>query len=220
MAKYDRQLIVAFLDAANDPSTEAQAQALDSKEREEALPSEVVTLRTGAGPSDFSEESLLALSQALAGRRAVSHPVTEQSRIYLIGTGNWQARRLGPWDFEDVAKILVSQGMPSVKVISIVADELGRDLGTNDDSRVTGLMDSFAAVLHRRLRETYGVMTVVQARVYRTVVITSEIAQRFSDLGKKLTGDEGDSQPATHKRGQSKVKLFWEGDTQKWEWAY
>src|SRR5438270_517994 len=102
MAKYDRQLIVAFLGGAEDEATAVQADALAAKQREEALPSEVL------------------------------------------------------------------------------------------------------------------------ARVYRTGVILPQAGQPPGDVGRKVTWDEGeqDEGPAARKRPQSKVKLYWEGATQKWEWAY
>jgi hypothetical protein len=197
MAKYDRQLIVAFLEGDGQASTLDQAESLNQKQRAEPLDTEIVTVRSGAGVED--------LQAALA--RLSTH-----SRLYLVGSGDWRQRTLSGWLPEDVADLLGQQRMPAVKVISIVADSLGR--GADDD-----LMDSFAALFHRRLKEAWQIRTVVRARVLKVTVISDELAR-----GRKVTAFEeespGEALSHEHHRPHSKVKLDWDGETQRAEWAY
>jgi hypothetical protein len=93
--------------------------------------------------------------------------------------------------------LLGDAGMPAVRVISIVAADQG----------------SFAAALHRDLKERYGIRTVIHARVYPVTVDPS--------TGRKLTmAGDGETPEAIHHRAQSKLRLFWDGEVQKREWAY
>jgi hypothetical protein len=197
LAKYDRQLIVAFLDDDGQASTLEQAESLNQKQRAEPLDTEIVTVRSGAGVEDLQS----ALDRLSA-----------DSRLYLVGSGVWRQRTLSGWLPEEVADLLGQQKMPAVKVISIVADSLGRDA-------IDGHMDSFAARFHRRLKEVWQIRTVVQARVMKVTVISDELAR-----GRKVTAFEeetpGETLSHEHHRPHSKVKLVWDGETQQAEWAH
>lgn len=197
MAKYDRQLIVAFLEGDRHDSTLEQAESLNQKQRAEPLDTEIVTVRSGAGVEDVQS----ALNRLSA-----------ESRLYLVGSGDWRQRTLSGWLPEEVADLLGQQRMPAVKVISIVADSLGRSA---DD----GHMDSFAASFHRRLKEVWQIRTVVHARLLKVTVISDELAR-----GRKMTSFEeetpGETLSHEHHRPHSKVKLVWDGETQQAEWAH
>jgi hypothetical protein len=79
LAKYDRQLIVAFLDDDGQASTLEQAESLNQKQRAEPLDTEIVTVRSGAGVEDLQS----ALDRLSA-----------DSRLYLVGSGVWRQRTL------------------------------------------------------------------------------------------------------------------------------
>lgn len=235
MAKYDRQLIMLFLNGGMqvEPML-AQAKALNEKERIEALETEMMTIRRGTQRDGvFEGAGVEALRQALTGRLQVSLPVTTSSRVYLVGSGDWQHKKLSGWLPEEVADLLGQAGMPSVKVISIVADGLGR--GAADPARSGSLecMDSFAALFHRRLKETWQIRTVVNARVVKVAVVLSAADRSTTDgepaYGRKVTLLEGETLEGEtleetlrqgHHRPHTKVKFAWEADVQRAEWAY
>lgn len=196
MAKYDRQLIVAFLEPDGQSSTLEQAESLNQKQRAEPLDTEIVTVSSNAGVENF---------QATLAR------LSTDSRLYLVGSGDWRQRTLSGWLPEKVADLLGKHRMPAVKVISIVADSLAR--GTDDDR-----MDSFAALFHRRLKEAWHIRTVVRARVLKVTVISDALMR-----GRKVTSFEESSPREAlsheHHRPHSKVTLGWDGETQLAEWA-
>lgn len=184
MSNYDRQLIV------HDEHTESQAIALNAKAHAEGLRSQAVRW-------DGSE-----VSSALRS-------LTGQSRLYLAGRSDWRAATLAGASPEQTADGLAAAQLSAVKLVSIVADELGRDSDSTDAERISEKMDSFAARFHARLKH-HGILTTVNARVYRTAVEEAE--------GRKVTVD--DSGDAAHHRTHSKLRFYWEGDQQKREWAY
>jgi hypothetical protein len=230
MAKYDRQLIIALLTGdEHDASTAAQARALNEKERAEELDSEIVTVRYDASTAGtFSASGVEELRQALAGRLAVSRPVTAGSRVYLVGSGRWRQRRLAAWLPEEVAELFGQVNMPDVKVISIVADELGRGSSAMEQQGQPECMDSFAAVFQRRLKEVCQIRPAVHARVMKVAVVLpgtdGRPAAGAPAPGRKVTALEGetlaDALSRGHHRPRSKVKFYWEGDEQRAEWAY
>ena len=173
MPKFDRQIIIVLLAGdAQDASVMAQARAMNEKERAEALDSEVVTARPGVPTTGtFATADLEEIRQAMAGRLKVLRPITQNSRVYLVGSGNWRRRRLAAWSPEEVADLLGQVEMPAVKVISIVADGLGRSVSATGKPVRPECLDSFAAVFHRRLKEVWRIRTVVHARVLKVAVV-------------------------------------------------
>ena len=229
MAKYDRQLIVAFLAEGQEADTAAQAEALNQKERAEALGSEVVLVRADLGQeAGFSAASVRELERAVAGELRVAGRMTANSRLYLVGPGHWDQGKLAAWGPEQVADLLGRSRLPAVKVISIVADELGRDgpaAGGGKRPFAEGL-NSFAAIFQRRLNEAHQIRTNVQARVLKVAVVLPPPGGPTTGpaLGRKVTAREGESPEQTlaygHHRPCSKVRLCWEGEQQQAEWAY
>jgi hypothetical protein len=222
MAKYDRQLIVAFLaDDQNQSQTLVQAQALNEKERAEALETEIVTIPplTGITAADNGPE-VEELRRAMSGQLQVSRPITDNSRVYLVGDGNWRLARLSGRSPENIADLLACSGMTAVKVVSIVADGLGRGDVNPIQSGDPEFPDSFAARFHRRLKEAWHIRTVVHARVLNVTVISGPGADR----GRKTTAAESETQAGVldggHHRTRNKVKVSWENGKQTSEWAY
>ncbi|BAY23226.1 hypothetical protein NIES2100_29900 [Calothrix sp. NIES-2100] len=223
MANYDRQLIIVLLtDGAQDAPTLAQAKALNQKTRGETLDSEIVTIRPCAQPAcTFAAAGVEELRLAVAGRLRVSRPITASTRVYLVGTGNWQHRTLSGCTPEQVAAVLGEVKMMAVKVISIVADSLGRSGSALVQPELAASIESFAALFHRRLKENWQIQTVVQARVMQVTVVLPppgvKSDQAMPALGQKVTTVEGETR---HHRPNSKVKFLWEGEAQRAEWAY
>jgi hypothetical protein len=145
-----------------------------------------------------------------------------------MGNGDWQHKKLSGWLPEEVADLLGQAGTPSVRVISIVADSLGR--GTADPARSgpKECMDSFAALFHRQLKESWQIRTVVHARVVKVAVVLPVADRSTSDgepaYGRKVTVLEGETLEETlrqgHHRPHTKVRFGWEDDVQRAEWAY
>lgn len=230
MAKYDRQLIIVFLtDSVQDTSILAQATALNEKERDETIDSEIVTIRPSALLiRAFEEADIEDLRQALVGRSRVSRSITTNSRVYLVGSGDWQHRILSTWSPEEVADLLGQENTPAVKVISIVGGCLGRGGTASTEPEQPECMDSFAALFHRRLKDVWQIRTLVHARVLQvTVVLPSTNFPPVADTpasGQKVTLVDGETIDETRSRGHhrphSKVKFRWEGEAQRVEWAY
>jgi hypothetical protein len=218
--KYDRQLIVGLLDDTADAVTAQQATDLDAKHRDEQLPSEVVLVppHTAVHSASPDDAGPITLRQALRGELQVPQPVSRQSRLYLVGRGDWRARTLSEWTAAQTANLLGQAGMPPVRVISVVADELGRDLGSTHATDLREPADSFAAQLHAALREHHGIETVLLARVYRTLVVGASKAPHAR--GTKLTLAAGETAPdEAHHRPHSKLRFYWRDGAQQREWS-
>jgi hypothetical protein len=209
-SEYDRQLIVGLLQGPADAVTTRQAADLDAKRRDEPLPSEVVLVSSRAVPA--------SLRQALRGELTVPQPVSGRSRLYLVGHGDWHARTLSGWSAAEIADLLARAGMPPVHVVSVVADELGRDLASTRATDLREPPDSFAAQLHATLRERHGIETVLMARVYRTVVVGAADTPHARGTKLTLATDEAAAGPAHH-RPRSKLRFFWRDGAQQREWS-
>ena len=207
--KYDRQLVVALLDGADDHPFMEQAVALDAKHRDPPLPSEWVSLRLGLSSADAA--GVRALQDAIAGRRQVQSPVTRRSRLYVVGRSDANALTLGGWSSSGVAGLLVLGGLRELALLSIVGDGAGLDPQHDQAGQTDADAVSFASELHRLLRVVHGVETFVNARVG---------AVRVRADGRKLTAMQIDEQPARHKAAQSKIGIRWVGDEQHREWSY
>lgn len=218
--KYDRQLIVGLLEDAADAVTVQQSTDLDAKDRDEPLPSEVVFVPPNSAMHSASPDDacLIILRQALRGKLQVPQRVSSQSRLYLVGRGDWRARTLSGWTAAQTAALLGQAGTPAVRVISVVADELGRDLAGAHATDLREPADSFAAQLHAALREHHGIETVLLARVYRTSVVGASEAPRAR--GTKLTLAMDETVPdEAHHRPHSKLRFSWRDGAQQREWS-
>jgi len=203
--KYDRQLIVALLDGPTDTITPQQAEDLNAKQRKAPVPSEAVVL----GADDA------ALRRAMRGEGEVPLPVSARSRLYLLGRGDWRRQTLSGWSAERVADLLVRCGLTAARVISVVADELGRDSGSDTAGDLREPPDSFAARLHAALARSHGIETELLARVYPTAVVGETPAR-----GTKRTLDADDAAAGgMHQRPHSKLRFSWRNGLQQRDWS-
>lgn len=211
MPGYDRNLILVFLDGSDAPDLNAQARALQAKSESGGRPAAIASVRFDRDTSSFEAAELTPLRKAIG-------ELTTESRLYLLGKGDWRLRTLGMASAEQVADLLGAARLRDVKTLSIVSDALGRDVQPLESDVVPEISDSFAAQLHRRLRERYNVCTTVHARVSRVVVSTDP-----ATLGRKRTAnaeDELDSPTEGHHRQHSKLRFFWKDGRQERDWAY
>ena len=198
-----------------------QAHALHGKQREKALPSEVVLLSHEAGdPTQWHTAGIADLKRALAGQLNVPQPVTSRSRIYLLGEGNASDRTLTECHADGVAAVLADCGLKGAATLSIVADGAGRDPDRDDARQADPGQRSFASSLHRQLLERHGIRTVLQARTGSVLIVSPEEPRPGIASGRKLTSPSP-SQPADqHHATQSKLRFSWDGPHQQCEWAY
>lgn len=220
---YDRQLVVALLASEDDQSILAQGLALNDKHRELALASEIVTLHCrplsgGARHADGVD----ALRRALAGQRDVPRVVGGDSRIYLVASCSAADRTLASWPADALANLLAETGLHDVALISIVADEAGRDLARSDDAQIEPGAYSFASALHDVLWTAHGIRTIVHARTGRVLVVEQAHARcgTLVEAGRKLTTSNPGNQSAQHHAPHSKLRLWWDGEVQRRDWAY
>jgi hypothetical protein len=216
LGKYDRQLIVALLDGPADAITAQQAEDLNAKQRKTPVPSEVVALGAGAaaaGPGATGADA--ALRSAMRGAGEVPLPVSARSRVYLAGRGDWPRQTLSGWTAEQVADLLVRCGLTAARVVSVVADELGRDRGSAAAGDLREPPDSFASRLHAVLSQSHGIETELLARVYPTAVVGAGPAR-----GTKRTLSAADTAAdGVHRRPHSKLRFTWRNGLQRREWS-
>lgn len=218
---YDRQLIVQFL--SGHPSENLitdNAKAIDKRAQNRGLKSHIVSLPCGSGLIGNVKDHfrVKALTQELK-------KLTNQSRLYIQGDGDWESQKVADWGADEAADYLVACGMPAVKVISVLACEAGRDLGTTNHVRVPNSADSFASKFHKRLHEKHNIDVLLYARVYLVVPIGPATIRRFgvdkSELGRKATADEDDDvELSMFGRTKSKLRFKWAGGQQIRTWDY
>jgi hypothetical protein len=210
MGTYDRNVIILITSGEIDSSLEEQAAALQSKAETKGVVSSRVTVRFDASARTFRRDDADSLGRAIAD-------VSGDSRIYLAGPGDWEAGTIGGAAPDEVAALLAGASLHDVRLISIVSSELGRDSGTSQAERISSAMDSFAARLHRLLKQS-GIATTLHARVYRT-----RTSVDADSAGRKITADaddQFDDSAEGHHRPNSKLRFYWDGDVQKRDWAY
>jgi hypothetical protein len=201
MPKYDRQLVVVLL-AGNDRDTTSRRAANDlaAKAAGKGLTTARADVPAGGPVPSATADELRHLSA--------------RSRLYLVGVGDRSALAVSGWGPEAAADLLAAAGLTAVGVVSLVADEAGRDVGWEPGMPLVGPGDSFAARFHRRLGEQNGVRVDVLARVFPVEVIGQECGP---DRGRKQTrGPDGTS--VSH-RAESKVRFTWADGTQVRAWV-
>lgn len=222
-SRYDRQLILAFLATPRDEATLCQATALQNKRHDPVLPSEVVLVHSAIGDqAPLQADGLVSVRLAIAGRLGVPHPVTERSRIYLLGKGDADARTLAGWTAGAVADLLASAGLRGAAMISVVADGAGHDPDREPHAQIEPGARSFASLLHRALGELHRVETTVHARVGTVQVLTEALVidGALTEAGRKVTtGPHGDA-AAGHHVAHSKLAIWWDAGVQRSAWAY
>lgn len=195
---YDKQLIV---DGFRLDSERQRARFLRDKAAASVppLPTETVLFPRAGLPGNLIRTNQLKFSFS---------QLTNQSRIYMIGHGNWQAQTLGGDTAQTWANTFIACGMPQVKLVSITGCQAGRDFGSTDQLRVTEDANSFASQFHQLLGAA-GVRISVYARAYK-VRIRSGGAE--GTRGSKFT--EG-----AHHRPNSKILFTWQGGSQVRRWV-
>src|SRR5262249_53177964 len=171
------------------------------------------------GREGFNSMDIAKLTQELK-------KLTRNSRVYLQAHGNWQMQHLSSYNADQVAELLINCGLSTVKMISILGCESGRDLGTSNNVRVANSMDSFGSNFHRALRDKGGLKIDVFARIY-LVAIGNPVDQVGSLHlhGHKFTYNKTDNWDGYGKgqgsqRTRSKLRFFWVGNTQSRVWDY
>lgn len=218
---YDRQLIIEFL--SGDPSDKLimdNAKAMDKRARSAGLKSHIVTLPCGSGLAGRVKDHfrLKSLQHELG-------KLTDSSRVYIQGHGDWQSQKVADWGAHFSADYLVACGLPAVKMISILACEAARDRGTSNQDRIAQSADSYASKFHKRLYEKHKLETIVAARTL-CVVPLGPLALKGLGIGKehsgrKMTSDENDdAYKSVHKRTESKLVFSVKGGQQVREWMY
>lgn len=111
--------------------------------------------------------------------------------------------------------------MPSLRRLSVLGCELGRDLGTTNDQRVGLSVNNFGAQLHKTLKDDWEIWTVVMVRVFCLGVGRTDSANSKAH-GHKYTFDEDDnfdSEVDARHRVHSKRRFYWRDGKQQWEWG-
>jgi Peptidase C80 family len=225
---YSGQLIINLLTGTDDGIITTGSDGLHKKfvQNNPLKPARVVTLTLG-------DKTALLAGQG-AATDAVGQPanlgqeiaqVTDETRLYIRGHGDWANQTVGGWTGEEVAQLLAGRGLGTDRLVNVTGCKSGKDSDAAGTTRVTNSMDSFAARLHRALKTPHGLECMVAARVYYVTVMNVDIpaalpGQPASLLVTKLTRDEEDWTPQNH-RPQSKVLFLWVNGQQvrKW-WDY
>jgi hypothetical protein len=198
VSKYSRQLIV---DGFRLNSERQREKFLTDKAKNATppLPTESVLFPRDGQPGALAAKFKLA---AAVGK------LDKNSRLYLIGHGNWQAQTLGGASADTWANTLIKAGLKAVKIVSVTGCQTARDFDTASDLRVTQSADSFAARLHVKLKEL-GCHTDLYGRAYKVRI---------------RSGNDGAKRGAKYTEGQfhrpnSKIFFTWEGDRQVRKWV-
>lgn len=212
---YDKQVVVQ-LDF--DSTIATNAAALNKYGNDKGVPSTLVPVHANSQNNGFKPIDVAKLTMAFA-------KLTINSRVYLQAHGDWQTQKLSQYDADQVAGLLIGCGMPAVRIVSVLGCESGRDLGTANDNRVSASMNSFGSKLHKALRDKGGLKLALYARIYCVGIGNSveETGNKAKWHGRKGTFNEDDDwegwKSSTH-RAKSKLRFFWQGDTQQRDWAY
>src|SRR5215471_160022 len=188
-SKYDRQVVVTFLglkEADDRKHFEPQWTALAEKAKQakpKPIETEFVICRHKEGnPDQLGASGLANLKQ-----------LTSESRLYLLGHGEFAERTLGGWGYETVIQVLNGR-LKAVKLVNVIGCSLARDKGTDDshplsDQWQTSAFGSFCSQLHKALKDDLQIETEVRGYVYKTTVMNP--VQYPSELGLKTSMDPG-----------------------------
>ena len=217
--KYDKQLVVEFQTGGADPiivnSSIELAKAFSKLKGIPGL-STVTSWNSNdvIGPAAGSNWTAM---------RSAMDELSDESRVYLNGHGDWESQTISGLGPKDVAKLLFLTKMPSVKTLCVTACGLGR-LKTKK-GLIFNSVSSFATKLHAKLKEDYYIRCEVHAYVLDMGVYTQDTLDKFgmSDqkliLGRKYTSREEVVDGKAHHgavfhRQQSKIILSWAGNKQ------
>jgi hypothetical protein len=208
MSKYDKQFIVQV---DMDSVAGKNRTALEAKADKNDHSSTTVRIRPiEPSPGCYggvSDKLLADLRKGLGG-------LTSNSRLYIVGHGDWQMQCVGALSGAAMAKLLFDHGLRHAKVISVVACEAARDIGLrNLPSRPPKLLaasaDSFASKFHYALNVTHDLNIDVLARTLEVAALPSGYE---SNVGRKVT--QSASGAMLHKATGSKVRFTMRGSQQ------
>jgi hypothetical protein len=205
---YDKQVIVQVdMDEAGGKNRVAlEARAVLKSQNTQSV--RVCPREKSEGEYAFSPSMGKTLRAALKG-------LGPDSRLYLVGHGDWESQKVGYLSGPTMAKFLFAYGLRHARVISIVACEAGRDLQkrTLPSRSQQGLLatsaNSFASKFHYALNVTHDLNIDVVAR-------TREVAALPSGYGKhvgRLVSPDDDG-IVKHWLDGSKVRFTMKGGKQ------
>ncbi|WP_020481417.1 C80 family cysteine peptidase [Methylomonas sp. MK1] len=220
MPNYDRQLIIQVLTSSGDESIKSGSEALNKRATQNGISSTVITYPAHASGTKFKILEFQLREQLVK--------LTDKSRVYIRGHGDWIEATSGGIKGEDMADTLHRLGMPRVKVISITSCKGAR--GAYFKSNLLSKGDqSFAGQFHARLHD-HGIDTTVYARIHNVFVTDEGFAKKYGGkLGEKSTRDTFDAEPDegiaagddkhVNHRPESKMKFEWKNGRQERNWV-
>jgi len=226
--KYDRQLILEFLDGppADDRVIEKGGVALRHKARLRGIPSPVVKIGRVLTPLTVTPDTEYALALQL-------RDLSDQSRLYLDGHGDWPRQTLGGRPAGEIVTLLKACGFAKpVKIISILGCQSAR--GPLSSDVTDEAFKSFAAEFHMLLGTTEPkIRCDVYARFFNVGVLNAGnlYSCEMSRIGQKTTAKNPDRELdltehtfgvdglSVHHQALSKRRYYWAGSDQKWEWV-
>ncbi len=132
------------------------------------------------------------------------------SRVYLLGHGDWQQQTLGGAKGEWVADALSK--LPKVNRVSVFGCSLARDKTASIEHLVTQSANSFAQMLHLLL---FG-ESDVYARVFDVKVTLDGSRQTYLEDAKSFDSSLADYR---NRRAASKIRFYFASSVQKREWV-
>lgn len=151
----------------------------------------------------------------------VLEKLTTETRLYLIGHGDWVQQTMGGLGAEIWAKRMIACGLRKPpKVISIVGCNAAVDRGLAVGHRLAESMNSFASQFHCHLKKLGGIEAFLFARPY---TIRSYSGAENKKTTHKYEGPfKKDLSPKDDERhhGQfRKVCFYWEAGWQRRKWV-
>jgi hypothetical protein len=178
---HDRQLIIKFLtgEGKADDTVNRAAAALQAKKRDYDLEANDLREAPSLGPNE--RKNLILLSGRPWGDlRKLLQELTPESRLCLVGHGNWQMQTLGGWTPIQVAALIA----PRLKVgkISLSVCEAAR-------TRVEGYREEIARAQRELylLRQSPEVDTTKLMKAYR---LTEKVESLTKDRDKAQEEEE------------------------------
>jgi hypothetical protein len=212
--KHDRQLILQILCGVKDELITKGTEALEAKAKARGLESHTLTVRVSE-LIDSRPAQDAAYNKAAEPFYASFAKFTIYSRLYLAGHGFWKQQTLGGLGAKTVAYLVAGREKERTpKEVTFLVSVLGCESARDKDSAVYGMLgssvDSFAANLHRALKEQYGLAVNLFARVYDVGIAVA------GEVGRKGVYTEGAAVPSSIEGAypNSKVLYRWFSDKQ------
>lgn len=218
--KYTNQLIIQFLSGVGDDVITDHEEALNNKayfKHDGELTSQTITLTPRFMQmtiNNVGEDPTLA-----EGIREAVGKMTNNTRVYLCGHGDWVTQTLGGFSMGFVASVLNLCQAPNDSVISVVGCQLARDKRLAAYGKLcSNSINSFGSKLHQRMWSKYQKKYVLFARTYNVGVYPDGKigGRKLIFLADTLTPKVEDQR---EKHPKSKVMFCWAGDTQVRRWV-